>query len=184
MYEIWRAIKRRCGLLTYGKDSEKFLTYRKKGITMCPEWADSLEKFMEDMGPRESRAFSVDRIDNNKGYYKENCKWSTKKEQMNNRENNRFVEYNGKRQTIQQWAEELNLDWKLLKGRLDRLFTGLEAVGLRGQSIVQKAKDGSVIKHYKTVEEATLETGISQAALRKCLCKHNNSSGGYLWEYS
>lgn len=150
---------------------------------MCSKWKDSLEEFINDMGPRPSKQHSVDRIDNTLGYYKENCRWATSKEQMNNQDRNLFVEYAGKRLTYAQWADELNLDWKLFKRRVDRLFLGKESVEPRGQQVVQKDKEGNTIDIFKSVKEASGTTTVTQAAIRKCLCKHNKSAGGFLWEY-
>lgn len=183
MYEIWRGIKRRCGLTSYKGDGLKYPTYKAKGITMCPEWADSLETFMNDMGPRPSKEYSVDRIDNSKGYYKENCRWATKKQQSNNQDRNKVIEFEGKRQTYAQWAQELGIDWNLFKHRVDRLFSGKETVAPRGQSVKQLDSLGTILGTFKDVEGASLSSGVSQAAIRKCLCKHNKTAGGYRWEY-
>lgn len=183
MYEIWRGIKRRCGILTYGKDINKFPRYKEKKIEMSPEWAESLETFINDMGPRPSKEYSVDRIDNSKGYYKDNCRWATQKQQMNNQDRNKTVEFNGVKKTYAEWADELGLDWKLFARRVERLFTGKETVEPRGQSIVQRSLDNTIMRVFASVREAEVISGVSQAAIRKCLCKHNKTAGGFLWEY-
>jgi hypothetical protein len=184
MYEIWRGIKRRCGLLTYGKDTQKYLKYKGKGITMAPEWAESLETFIKDMGPRPGKEYSVDRIDNSLGYSPGNCRWATHSEQMNNRDVNCYIDFNGDRRTYAEWARELDMPWELFRNRVERLFQGKEAVEPRGQRVIQKDKNsGDVIGEFENVREAAKTSGVSQAAIRKCLCKHNNSAGGYLWGY-
>lgn len=55
---------------------------------MCEEWAGSFKAFSKDVGERPTPAHSLDRIDNNKGYYKGNVRWATSEEQSNNRNNN------------------------------------------------------------------------------------------------
>jgi hypothetical protein len=65
--------------------------------------------------------YTIDRIDNDKGYSKENCRWSTRKEQMNNTSWNRFVEYDGERLTMSQTARKYNvarskLSWRIHQG--------------------------------------------------------------------
>ena len=63
---------------------------------------------------------TLDRIDNNRNYNKENCKWSTKIEQCNNKRNNRLMTYKGKTQTIAQWSRELNINYNTLIERLNK----------------------------------------------------------------
>jgi hypothetical protein len=58
--------------------------YEERKIDVCEEWFD-FKSFIRDMGERPSKKHTLDRIDNNLGYFKENCKWSTAKEQCRNR---------------------------------------------------------------------------------------------------
>lgn len=73
----------------YNKNSQNYVNYGNRGITVCEEWLDSFEQFSKDMGPRPLNKSSLDRIDNNKGYFKNNCRWATYEEQNNNRRNNK-----------------------------------------------------------------------------------------------
>lgn len=99
-YSSWKAMKDRCS----SKDN-----YINRGITVCDEWLNSFETFFADMGERPSKEYSLDRIDNDKGYCKENCRWATKKEQNNNRRNNRLININGETLTVAQWAVKTNV---------------------------------------------------------------------------
>lgn len=75
-YRTWSGIKDRC----LNVKSRHYHNYGGRGISMCTEWANSFQSFFNDMGHPLSEKYQVDRIDNNKGYYKENCRWATCKE--------------------------------------------------------------------------------------------------------
>ena len=100
-YDIWQGIKKRC----HNQTHKLYPYYGGRGITMCEEWRNDFMSFYNDMGTRPTPKHSLDRIDNEKGYYKDNCRWVTKEVQANNTRTNVFIEYKGKRQTIAQWAK-------------------------------------------------------------------------------
>lgn len=77
----WRSMRDRC----YRKTSPQFKDYGGRGITVCNSWKKSYVSFLQDMGRAPSPLHSLDRIDNNAGYYAGNCRWATKSEQALNR---------------------------------------------------------------------------------------------------
>ena len=113
LYDIWYNMIQRCTI----PEHYNYKNYGARGITVCDEWL-TIEGFLQDMDNRPSKLHSIDRIDNDGNYCKENCKWSTTKEQGNNRRTNRILEYNDKKQTITQWADELGVSSITLYGRL------------------------------------------------------------------
>lgn len=115
VYRRWQKMKYR----SKNKNDKRSKDYVLRGITCCKRWEDFIS-FYEDMGDPPTEKHSLDRIDNNKGYYKENCKWSTPKEQMNNTRTNVFLRYKGKIKTVTQWAEELNINKEALRARIKR----------------------------------------------------------------
>lgn len=123
-YNSWQAMKRRCSENNpfNGYSPSKYL---EKGIKFCERW-DSFENFLEDMGERPGRGYSLDRIDNNKDYCLENCKWSTFKEQSRNKDDNVFLEFNGERKTIAEWAEILNIPPARISARIKKLGWSIE----------------------------------------------------------
>ena len=117
IYRSWAEMKRRC----LNKNDTGYKDYGGRGITVCKEWL-KFENFYDDMREMPKNK-TLDRIDNNGDYFKKNCKWSTPKEQANNRRNSHFLTYKGKTQTIAQWAEELEINdkklWSRIKGGWD-----------------------------------------------------------------
>ena len=112
-YKSWCNMKTRC----YNKNDKAFSRYGGSGIVMCDSWVSSFENFFEDMGERPTGT-SIDRIDNNKGYCKENCKWSTPSEQANNQRTNRNILFKGETKTLSQWSASIGIDRNTLKYRL------------------------------------------------------------------
>lgn len=85
-----------------------YYRYGGRGITICPMWLD-FERFVNDMGERPSKAHTLDRIDNDGPYSKQNCRWATWTEQQNNRRDNRLLRFNGKEMTASEWAIETGI---------------------------------------------------------------------------
>jgi len=79
-YSIWYDMKRRC----YNKRNKAYHWYGKKGIIICDKWINSFLAFYEDMGPKPFPGAEIDRIDNDKGYFPENCRWTTHTENIRN----------------------------------------------------------------------------------------------------
>lgn len=115
-YNSYRAMLKRC----YNKNHVAFDRYHGRGISVCERWKKSFVNFYKDMGKRPSIDHTLERIDNTKGYYKENCKWATRKEQGNNRRTNIFLTLNGKTMTLTQWSESLGGTRHLVRLRIDR----------------------------------------------------------------
>ena len=111
-YKIWVGIKGRC----LNRNCKCYARYGGRGITLSNRWL-RFENFIEDMGRRPGKGYSIERTDNSKGYSKENCKWATALEQGNNTRINVFFEFSGKKLTLAQWARELSLPWNTLKSR-------------------------------------------------------------------
>lgn len=88
---------------------------------MCAEWADSFEQFFADMGPRPAPGYSIDRIDNDKGYSPENCRWATRKEQAQNRRSSTKIEYKGEIVTLSSLADRYGISTNAAYIRIVRL---------------------------------------------------------------
>ena len=105
--------------------------YFDRGIGVCKEWksgGNGLENFINDMGERPSKFHSLDRIDNNLGYSKENCRWATAKEQNRNTRVTRMVVHNGKEICLKDFCEENGYDFNLIYRKILRGMTFEEAL--------------------------------------------------------
>ncbi len=91
-YFRWTDMKTRC----LNKKSSHYKNYGGRGIKICDRWLNSFEYFLEDMGTVPEN-MTLERINNDKGYYKENCKWILKSHQPKNRRNNIYVIFNGEK---------------------------------------------------------------------------------------
>ena len=109
-YSIWQAMRLRCNRINQD--------YSCRGITYDERW-DSFENFYLDMG-EVPVGMSIDRIDPNGNYKKSNCRWATQEQQANNKRSSVFIEYNNKKQTVSQWAKELNMNHYTLRSRLKK----------------------------------------------------------------
>lgn len=115
LYKIYTLMKRRC----YDTKIPYYDNYGGRGITVCDEWRkDFLQfyKWAKENGYQDG--LTIDRIDNNKGYAPDNCRWATSKEQARNRRSCVLITHNGKTQTLVEWCEELNLKYKRVHDRM------------------------------------------------------------------
>ena len=113
-YISWGCMIQRCT----NKKHRNYSSYGGRGITVCADWMD-FENFYRDMGDRPN-GMSLERKDNNGNYCKENCCWTTQKEQSNNTRTNVKITFNGETKTISQWAEATGIKRGTLNNRLFR----------------------------------------------------------------
>lgn len=116
-YNTWINLIQRCT----NPNNDHFHRYGGRGITICESWLESFENFYNDMGSPASLRHSIERIENELGYCKENCKWELAKAQSNNRSTNLKITYNNETMTLKQWTEKLNLDYYMVHQRIKKL---------------------------------------------------------------
>jgi hypothetical protein len=125
LYRTWVAMRRRCN----SPDDASFRHYGGRGITVCGRWDDFLA-FKADMGPKPTAAHSLDRIDNDGGYWcgrceecaasgrPANCRWATNLEQQRNTRRNVWLTNNGVTLTASEWARVLGVSRQMMRQRV------------------------------------------------------------------
>ena len=124
LYKSWSAMKRRCN---YPDELHKKY-YKDKGIKYCEEW-ENFENFKDwalENGYVEN--YTIERLDNSKGYFPENCTWIPAKDQSKNRTTNHLVEINGVKKPISVWCEEYGIKWTTFYARLKSGKTGKQLI--------------------------------------------------------
>lgn len=89
-HKVWNSMLQRC----YNNKHRKYCDYGGRGIKVCKSW-HNFANFLFDMGER-PEGLSIERINNNEGYSKQNCRWASRRDQSNNRRNTIKVFYNGR----------------------------------------------------------------------------------------
>jgi hypothetical protein len=116
-YSSWCAMKSRCN----NPSHESYARYGGRGITYDSSWED-FTVFLADMGKKPDSKMELERIENNKNYYKENCRWATHKEQTRNRGGKRATRlytFEGKTMCIADWAKEVGISPQSMQKRLN-----------------------------------------------------------------
>lgn len=123
-FRIWRGILSRCA--PNGR-------YTRIGITLCPQWRNSFELFLEEVGPRPSPQHSIDRIDGTRGYEPGNVRWVTPDIQQENRIYAATVELNGQTHRLVDLAKRCAINPSTANARLKRGWSVEEAFGIVGR---------------------------------------------------
>lgn len=123
-YHCWQAMKDRC----YNKLNKGYKDYGYRGIIVCNSWLESFDNFYKDMGEM-PKGLSIDRMDNNKGYSPENCRWATNKQQVDNRRNVTNTTINGETMCLKDWSRRYSIPYTTVRHRISK-----------GQSIEQALK--------------------------------------------
>jgi len=115
LYATWKNMIKRCT----NQSHKSWMNYGGRGITVCDEWLE-YAKYKKDMGEKPFLKAQIDRIDNNKGYYKENCRWVSPKENCRNTRTNNLVTLAGVTKTIPEWSESTGILEVTIRTRLRR----------------------------------------------------------------
>lgn len=115
IYRIWCSMKRRTRVMT----DTGYEKYGGRGIDICSEWAENFESFYEwSVANGYAENLTIDRINNDKGYSPENCRWTTLFIQARNKRNNVYLKYRGETKTLTDWSKQQGISCRTIRGRL------------------------------------------------------------------
>lgn len=163
LYKIYHGIKQRCK----NSKSANYKHYGGRGICICEEWDNDFTMFcLWAICNGYNDNLTIDRIDVNGNYEPNNCKWSTKREQANNRNSNTMYEYNGEIHSLSDWALLMGIEHNTIYGRWQK--------GWRGEELFQPPKKPNNRKDNRMITfngktqcmaDWSRELGIKQATL-------------------
>lgn len=118
IYAVWASMQQRCR----NPKSVNYKNYGGRGITYSKSW-EKFENFYKDMGETYVNGLELDRINNDGNYCKENCRWTTRKVNVNNRRSGtgsgycKYITHNGKTQNLSDWAKEYGISREGMRQR-------------------------------------------------------------------
>lgn len=121
-YMTWSAMIQRCT----NPHNKAYHDYGDRNITVCNRWKQ-FENFISDVGPR-PRGFTLERVNNDLGYSKENCKWVPRVVNNNNKRNNILITHNEITQTAAQWSRKSAVTYRTFMKRLERGWSLIDAL--------------------------------------------------------
>ena len=117
LYRIWSLMKQRC----YNPKNHDYKSYGERGIIVCDEWFDyccfrdwAIENGYSD-------ELTIDRIDNNKGYFPNNCRWTTQKNQSRNKRNTRYLTMDGETKSLAEWVDITGIHKSTIRYRIHNM---------------------------------------------------------------
>lgn len=157
LYSTLCKMKNRCNNI----NSKDYKYYGERGIKVCSEWEESYESFKNwALNNGYENGLEIDRIDVNGGYNPNNCRWATRKEQMNNTRSNHYLTYNGETKTMMEWSDHLGISYCVIK----------EAINERGQTLEE------FLNKYKPKSFAEYEDDNIKNINGTCYLTYNNET--------
>lgn len=200
IYNIWSNIKARCT----NPNEKAYPYYGRKGITICDEWRNDFMSFYNwSMEHGYNDELTIDRINNQKGYQPDNCRWITFLEQQRNKTNNVLINYNEKNITLSELSKITGLSYSLLYNRKKSAikhtgtFTADDLLHKKSYKRIYTNKASSKRKYHpiyvdmfskegeylKTISlNDAHELGFNKKAIYNCLAGRAKTSGGFIWK--
>lgn len=125
LYGVWRTMKSRC----FNPNNKKYKNYGGRGITVYDEWANDFQAFsIWAMANGYQEGLSIDRIDNDRGYYPDNCRFTDMKTQCNNMRRTPRIVVNGVQYTAKELSEATGIGYRTILKRYRAGLNGSELI--------------------------------------------------------
>ncbi len=121
MHRLWTDIRNRCN----NPRNKSYPFYGGRGIKVCERWEADYSNFVADLGTPPP-GMQIDRIDNDRDYGPDNCRWTTRAINCRNRRNNHIIEWNGQRRCIKEWSELTGISRLAISQRINKLNWPIE----------------------------------------------------------
>lgn len=191
IYLEWNSMKSRC----FNKNNKSYTRYGGRGITVCDEWMgehgfENFYKWATESGYKDT--LTIERKDVNGNYCPENCSWIPANKQAKNRRTTlRIKDQNGNERYAMDIAKENGISMSVVIARKTKgwdlekaLETPLIEQTLKKSVIQIDLLTGNEISTYKSIGEASRETGAERSSISRCCSGERKTAGGYGWKYA
>jgi hypothetical protein len=178
LYKRWNGMRKRCNCITF----ENYKYYGGKGIKICDEWNDYLTFKEWAINNGYEEGLSLERIDVDKDYCPENCKWIPLNKQAINRSNRKEITINGITKSISEWSKESGVKRLTILGRLESGYTGEDLI--RNESLTKrKIVCNETKKIYNSLIEAGKELNLDYKIIWQVLNNNRKDYNGFTFTY-
>jgi len=136
LYNIWRNMKARCN----NSKNPDYKNYGKRGIKVCDEWINFENFYNWAINNGYKEKLSIDRVDVNKNYQPNNCRWISLKKQSYNKRNSFFINIKGEEKCLAEWCEIYNVKYSTVYRRITRNKMSIEDAILKPIKIKYRNK--------------------------------------------
>lgn len=161
-YNTWSSIKDRC----YNKNNDRYADWGGRGIRVCERWLDEndgFKNFLFDMGRKPSPSHSIDRFPNNEGDYEPtNCRWATVPQQNRNKRSNIWIEYDGKKMILADWATYFGVTYSTLKEHLSKKDISDVVKFYKNKKTGRKLSDSDVVEIRRRVIDGEYQSDLAK----------------------